>query len=219
MPTRGRLEFTEEERRAIAAAVGAAEEGSRGEIVPVVVAASDRYEAAGWRGALLGALVAAVAAATVHRLLGPWADPAAWIALPPFAGALLGRLAVALVPPLRRFLAGREILDREVRQRAAEEFLSQEVFRTRDRSGILIFLSAFEREVVVLADRGIHEAVPAAEWDAIAREIARGVGVGHPAEALLAAIARCGELLRERRLGARADDRNELPDGLRVLAD
>jgi len=219
VPTRGKLEFTEEERRQIAAAVGAAEEGTRGEIVPVVVAASDRYEAAGWLGALLGALAAAVAAAVAHRLHGPWADPAAWIALPPFAGALLGRAAVVLSPALRRRLAGHQVLDREVRQRAAEEFLSQEVFRTRDRSGILIFLSAFEREVVVLADRGIHEAVPAAEWNAIAREIARGVGAGRPAEAILAAVGRCGELLRERRLGARADDRNELPDGLRVLAD
>jgi len=219
VPNRGRLEFTEEERRAIATAVGAAEDGTRGEIVPVVVPASDRYEAAGWRGALFGSLTGAIAAAVVHRLVGPWADPAAWIALPPFAGALLGRLSVALLPPLRRFLAGRAILDREVRQRAAEEFLSQEVFRTRDRSGILIFLSAFEREVVVLADRGIREAVPAAEWDALARDIARGVGAGRPAEALLAAIARCGDLLRERRLGARAGDQNELPDGLRILSD
>jgi len=52
---------------------------------------------------------------------------------------------------------------------------------------------------------------------AIAAEIARGVGSGRPAEALLAAIGRCGELLREKRLAARPDDQNELPDGLRVL--
>lgn len=219
MATRGKLEFSAEERRAIADAVSAAEDGSRGEIVPVVVAASDRYEAAGWRGALLGALAAAVAAAVAHRLAGSWADPALWIALPPLLGAVLGRLAVALCPPLRRALAGREVLDREVRQRAAEEFLEQEVFRTRDRSGILILLSAFEREVVVVADRGIREAVPAGEWDALARAIAGGVGAGRPADALLAAIARCGDLLRERRVAARAEDRNELPDGLRILAD
>lgn len=219
MRVRGRraLEFSAAEQQAIAAAVATAEQGSRGEIVPVVVPASDRYEAASWRGALLGAIGGAIGAAIAHRLLGPWSDPVLWIVLPPLAGSLFGWLLAGLCPPLRRALIGRTICDREVRQRAAEVFLDEEVFRTRDRSGILILLSAFERQVVVLPDRGLREAVPLEEWEAIAGEIARGVGSGRPAEALLAAIGRCGELLREKRLAARPDDQNELPDGLRVL--
>ena len=72
----------------------------------------------------------------------------------------------------------------------------------------------------LLADHGVElvrKVAVADQEEAIAAEIARGVGSGRPAEALLAAIGRCGELLREKRLAARPDDQNELPDGLRVL--
>lgn len=214
--SRASLELGESDRAAIGAAVHAAEEGSSGEIVPFLTAASDAYEAAGWRGAVLGAVVCPLAAAAVHQAAGIWGGAVGWMALPPVAGALLGLWAVRLLPGLRRALAGQAILEREVRQRAAEAFLAEEVFRTRDRTGILLFLSQFERRVVILADSGIRAAVPQAEWDALAGELARGIGAGHAVPALIAAIERCGSLLRERRVERRPGESNELADGLRV---
>lgn len=215
---RATFELSESEREAIRAAVRAAEVGNAGEIVPFVTAASDAYEAALWRGGLVAALVATALAAALHQALGLWGLGLLWIGLPPLGGALAGLWATRAIPGLRRVLAGQALLEREVRQRAAEAFLAEEVFRTRDRTGILIFLSVFERRVVILADSGIHHAVGPQEWDAVAKELARGIGAGRPASALVAAVERCGVLLRERRVEPRPDESNEHDDGVRIDA-
>lgn len=211
-----KLELSDADRAALAAAVEAAEAGHAGEIVPFAAAASDAYEAATWRGSSIGAVGASLLGAGACYAAGFWGVPAVWIALPAALGSLLGLWLVRVIPALRRALAGEGLLDREVRQRAAEAFLAEEVFRTRERTGILIFLSLFERQVVILADSGIHQVVAQQEWDGIAHELAAGVGEGRAVPALLRAIERCGALLRERRPASRGDDLNELADGVRV---
>ena len=55
-------------------------------------------------------------------------------------GAALGVLATA---------------DEEVQEAVLTAFFKEELYRTRDETGILIFISVFEHKVWVLADRGI----------------------------------------------------------------
>jgi len=100
-------------------------------------------------------------------------------------------------------------------QRATAAFVDQEVFRTRDRTGILIFLSLLERRVVVLADAGINARVPQVEWDAIVALVVAGMRQGQPGPALATAIRRSGDLLAAHRFERRPDDRDELADDLR----
>lgn len=196
------------------AAVAEAERGTSGEIVPYLVPASDDYSGAAWKGAALGALAAALAAWALHRLGDFWgASRFLWMVAPPAAGAALGYLAAHL-PPLRRFLAGRHAIERRVGERAAQAFLEQEVFRTRDRTGILLFLSLFERRVVVLGDSGIHQKVGPGEWEAVVGHVVSGLS-RNPTAALVAAIRECGEILARHGLPPRPDDKNELPDELR----
>jgi len=130
-------------------------------------------------------------------------------------GGALGYL-LALLPPLRRALAGEATLDARARRRAAAAFLDQEVFRTRDRTGILLFLSLFERRVVLLADAGIHQAVKEGAWEEITRKLARGIRDGRPGPALVEAIGACGELLASHGVARQADDQDELPNALRL---
>jgi putative membrane protein len=66
----------------------------------------------------------------------------------------------------RRFISRREI-DEEVEEAAINAFFRQGLYRTRDANGVLLFISVFEHKVWLLADRGIHEKVPQAEWDAL----------------------------------------------------
>jgi putative membrane protein len=207
--------FSAAEMEAIRGAVAAAERGTSGEIVPYVVRASDDYAEAAWKGAALGALGAALAAWAIHRGLDLWgASRFLWMVVPPAAGAALGYLAAHLAP-LRRLLAGSHLLERRVGQRAAAAFLEQEVFRTRARTGILLFLSLFERRVVVLGDSGIHAQVELDEWDAVVRQVTSGIKSGHPTSALVAAIGECGEILARHGLPPLPDDTDELPDDLR----
>ncbi len=209
--------FTASDLKAIEAAVHEAEKRTAGEIVPCAVTHSDHYEAAAWKGAVLGAFAAVVAAAAARYFGDFWGAPAlAWIALPPLVGGALGYAAAALVRPLRLALAGSAHVEHRVRQRAAEAFLENEVFKTRDRTGILLFLSLYERRVVVLGDAGINARVAQHEWDAVVAGVVAGMGAGKPGEALGGAIARCGELLERRGVAIRADDADELPDNLRM---
>jgi putative membrane protein len=210
--------FSAADLAAVRGAVVAAEQGTSGEIVPYVVPTSDEYAGAVWKGATLGALAGALTAWAIHRWGDFWgASRFLWMVVPPAAGAALGYLAAHLAP-LRRFLAGHQAIERRVQQRAAAAFLEQEVFRTRDRTGILLFLSLFERRVVVLGDSGIHQQVEPGEWDAVVRHVVSGLGrgAGNPTAALVAAIQECGEILARHGLPPRPDDADELPNDLRL---
>lgn len=208
--------FSDADLESIRAAVTEAEQRTSGEIVPYVVPASDAYPNALWKGAAFGGLAGPLLALFLHELLDLWGTLLdLWIIVPAAAGGAIGFLLAAFVPQVKRWLAGSEMLELRTRQRAEMAFLEEEVFRTRERTGILLFLSLFEHRVVVLADSGIHALVQPGQWDGIAAEIVAGIRAGRPGEALLAAIRSCGELLERHGVARRADDVNELTDELR----
>ncbi|HEY0510970.1 MAG TPA: hypothetical protein VGH73_03645 [Thermoanaerobaculia bacterium] len=207
--------FSQADLEAIQTAVREAEARTSGEIVPYVVERSDEYHNALWKGAALGALLGPMAALAIHRWSNLWGIPLGiWIALPAPLGGAIGYL-LALLHPVRRWMAGEYALDARARRRAAVAFLEQEVFRTRQRTGILLFLSLFERRVVLLADAGIHQKVGEGEWEAITRRLAQGLRTGRPAPALIEAIGACGELLQRHGVERQDDDQDELSNELR----
>jgi putative membrane protein len=209
--------FTNGDLEAVKRAVHEAEARTSGEIVPCVVGTSDDYPEALWRGATLGALAGALAAALVHDVGGFWGGWfAAWVIVPPVLGSGLGFALALLVPALRRVLVDPGTIERNVRRRAEVAFLEEEVFRTRDRTGILILVSLFERRVVVLGDAGINAAVTSGEWDSIVAGIVAGIRAGRPAQALVEGIAACGRLLERRGVAIKPDDTDELRDDLRT---
>ncbi len=182
------------DRAAIETAVRAAEERTGCEIVVTVVRACDAYQHAAWKAATCGALAGALATAAATRGLEVWGMAWAWLLLPAPAGAVLGWLA-ARSAALRRVLATPQGLQRRVAARAAMAFLDAEVFHTTARTGVLLFLAEFERQVVVLADRGVRARVPEAALAGVARAVSArlrsgrvdGVGVATVERAPLAA--------------------------------
>lgn len=199
----------------IRAAAAAAEERTAGEIVPYLVDRVDPHGEARWKATALGALVASLLAAGLNAWIEPWGAPWTWIVLPPWVGAALGMLA-ARMPGIERALIDRDVLAHRAELRAHVAFLEAEVFQTRDRTGILIFIAFFEHQAMLLADTGILEKVDEAVWNELAAELAAGMREGRVKEALLATIARCGALLEEGGVARRADDVNELADAPRV---
>lgn len=209
--------FTQAHRRAISDAARSAEGSTSGEIVPYVVGVCDDYREAGWKAAVIGALIGGGGGVTVHYLGGVWGGSLwFWVVLPLLALAAGGVVAVRLSDGLRRFLIGGDALDLRARQRADGAFLEEEVFATRDRTGILIFVALFEHRVVVMGDSGINQAVPEGAWTNVVADLVAGIRARRPAEALEQAIVECGRLLEEHRLEIRPDDTDELPNELRI---
>lgn len=203
------------EREAIELSVREAERRTSGQIVPYVVGRSDAYEMALWKASLLGAL-AGSALALLWVRVDAWSSPVPWCLLGPATGAALGWALASWAPGVKRRLVPAATMGRQVHLRAEEAFLDREVFRTRERTGILIFVSLFERRVVLLADSGIHARVEEGQWDKIVAGIVVGIRDGRAAEALVAAIGACGAVLERAGLAPRIDATNELPDALNL---
>lgn len=211
----GRL-FSEADLQAVREATAAAESHTGGEIVPYIVERVLDHEAARWRGAALGALGGSLVAALVHAVGGFWGVSALWwISLPALAGAGCGYL-LAGIDAIGRHLISDEVVDWYVTLRAESAFLEEEVFATRDRSGILVLLALFERRAVILGDEAINRAVPEGEWEAVVADLVSGLKAGRTAAALVAAIERCGAILELHKVALRPDDEDELPNAPRL---
>lgn len=209
--------FTQEEQEAIKAAVAEAERATSGEIVAYVVENSDTYEEAEWRGgAFLGSLVV-LGTILLHDVAADWPSPlVAGTLLGGVIGFAAGMLLVKFVPPLTRIFTGRGIMERRVAARAAEAFVSEEVFNTRDRTGVLIFVSLLEHVVLVVGDSGINARVGPDAWSGLVETVLKGIRAGKPADGLTAAVRQAGEILRAHGVEIRVDDANELRDNVRL---
>jgi len=83
------------------------------------------------------------------------------------------------------------------------------VWDTAENSGVLLYVQLVDRDIEIVADRGIK--APAQEWQAICRTMESALRRGEFAQAALDGIGAVSRLL-EREFPRRADDRNELPD-------
>jgi putative membrane protein len=175
-----------------------------------VVDRSAHYPEALLRAALVAAGIAAVVLFRLPDLGGPRVLLAQ-------GAAVLSAVGLALVfPGLRRLLIGAGALDSAVRQRAVRAFLEHGVHRTQGETGVLVFASLFERRVVILGDRAIHEKMGDEGWRQAVSALVSGLRRGDPADGFVSAIAQVGARLGDVFPRAGAPTRNELPDALQV---
>lgn len=198
--------FTGDQQQQIEAAVKAAEMTTSGEIVPMVIDTSYEYP----RAELIGGITMGLACG----LLGSWAfgGESIWWFLPIFlVSFVIFFTLVRYCPALKRRLIHPDELTAETREKALVLFLEHGLHETRDKTGILILISLFERRVVVLADSGINAKVPERTWDEVVALVLAGLKNGKACEALCSAITRCGELLSGN-FPRKDDDTDELPN-------
>ncbi len=212
--------FTEGDLMRVKDAVKVAEDKISGEIVPVIVDRSGEYAIANYKGCLLGASFTYVTMIMLDRYVIEashtlFYDPA-FIFSVVIIGGVLGALIPNFSDPVKRFLVTRRYQDHATRQRAENAFLEEEVFNTRQRTGIMIFISFFEHEVIVMADTGISRVVDQKQWDRIVADLIQNIRNRKIVEGLEEAIEQCGAILLEKGFSKTQDDVNELRDDLRV---
>ena len=96
------------------------------------------------------------------------------------------------------------------RERALEVFSLLRLWDTDARNGVLIYLLLADRDIEIVADRGLN-VVPAAEWEATCKTMEQALRRGEFQQALVAGVQAVSRLVA-RHFPGRPADRNELPD-------
>lgn len=184
------------------------EKTTSGEIVLLVRPSSDPYTRINWALAMAGWLVASSA----FLMLGSWhlsvLSLLSWQMVAATAGWFMGD-----VSGLKRKLLTQKIIRYRVHREAMASFLSHGLHRTREHTGVLIYLSQLEHQVEIVADSGIHQKVGESYWQARVKEIVDGIRAGRPKEALIETIEKIGGELSEH-FPPRPDNPDELPNTL-----
>lgn len=209
--------FSENDFARIKAKVKEAESQISGEIVPVIVERCSSYSIALYRGTLLGFLSAFVTVILIDRFMPGFAvyDPL-WYFLFVLAGGTMAALLTAFVHPLKRILTGAQLLDDTTRQHAELYFTKEEVFNTKQRTGILIFIALWEKRIVIKTDTGIDKVVKQETWDDLVSTIVKAIKENKITDGILSVIEKCGKILLENGFIISPDDKNELSNELRV---
>ncbi len=92
-----------------------------------------------------------------------------------------------------------------------EEFLKLGIDKTRDKTGIIIFILLEAREFYILADEGINEKVAEKTWDKIKDEMQEHFIQGKFSEGIIYGVERVGKILSEH-FPIKPDDTNEISD-------
>jgi putative membrane protein len=188
-------------------AIRQAEAKTAGEIVTVIAQASGDYF---YYPTLWAALLA---------ILSPLLPMALAVSFAPLGIIELQLLAFALLalafrwPPIRLRLVPRAVKQQYCARRAREQFLAQNLHTTRERTGVLLYVSVAEHHVELLADAGIHAKVPAGTWDQVVSRLTRQVKTGQVGAGFIEAVNTIGTQLAAH-FPAAGVNPNELPDHL-----
>ncbi|MFZ3253058.1 MAG: TPM domain-containing protein [Syntrophales bacterium] len=200
--------FSEDENERIRQAVGQAETDTSGEIATMVVDYSDSYREAEILGALsLSGLLGLILALAIHHVT-------IWSYIPLVILFFIpARYLFRRFPHLKLPFVGKRRVLEAVRERAVRAFFEKGLYKTRDETGILIFISILERKVWILGDKGIDAKIAPQFWRSLADELSAGLRQNRACEALCTVIEKCGKTLKEH-FPRRGDDVNELEDEL-----
>jgi len=202
------MELSREDHEAVSSAIRNAEQHTCGQIVCVLSHASADYA------------VVPVLLASVLALLSPW--PLIHFTSWSVERIFLVQIAVFIVaglvfswPPLHIALVPRSARRALAHRTALEQFVVRRIANTKNRCGILIFVSLAERYARIIADEGIAQKVKQAEWQAAIDMLTVHMHDGRIAQGFIAAIDRCGTVLTAH---APPDGSpNLLPDRLYVM--
>jgi putative membrane protein len=198
--------ITESDKARVTAAIRDTESRTAGEIFCVIARQSSDYQLV----PIAWAAGVALAAPLPLLALTNWSAPVVY--LQQVIAFLL--VAMALSHSKIRFrIVPRQARHDRAHAEAMRQFFAQGIDKTEHRTGVLIFASAAERYVEVVADAGINDKVSADVWDDAVQALVWAIKEGRPADGFVAAIERCGAVLAEH-FPPGALKRDELPDKL-----
>lgn len=196
----------------IEAAIKEAESKTSGEIVVLVVGASDSYS---WVTPLLGLLgfVFSNFFLAFYVKSADWSISLGQVLSIQWASVMFA-IILSRIPWFRRKLIPESLKENAVHRECLAQFMALGLTDTKDRTGVLIYLSELEHRVEILADKAIHAIVGGGYWNEQITQIVRGIHDEKATEAICGAIQTIGNKLQTY-FPRKSDDTNELDDSVR----
>jgi putative membrane protein len=201
--------FDADARRRAALAVERVEALTSAELVITVQRISGNYRAADLSVGFLLALLTLILLLFLPQEFGLLHFP-----IDVTLAFLIGAAISANLPPLRRLFAGQRRMIAEVERSARACFVERGISRTSGRSGVLVYVSLFERRAVLVPDIGVDPESLGDGWAALVARIDAAAAAAD-FEAFLAAVEGAGPVLAGA-LPRSEDDVNELPDEMHL---
>ena len=203
----GTSAFTDKAAKAeVAEAIRAIEKLTSAEVVVAVRASSGHYRHTDY---LVG--FALSFAALLVFLFDEHEFSIEWMPLDSVFAFALGAFISASFPPLRRLLTSKKLMQGNVACRARATFVELGIGKTSARTGILVYVSMFEKSAHVVCDVGIDTAVLGAPFATALAALDAALHAGPSFPGFAAALRSLGPILGKT-LPRLADDINELPD-------
>lgn len=215
--------FSSEQKQAISSTIKKMEEKSSGEIAVMVVDESSDYSplenlSLGYYAAILG-LISEILLSFLWQIHLHWSfssnvflpyweviskDTILHVSLWRFwAVTLIWYLFLRTViyhreawrfKLISRFIRPSQI-EAQVRERAIAAFYEHQIYKTKNETGVLIFISLLEHKVWILGDYGINKKIGIEFWHACATELAEEIGKHNATQAVCRIIEKCGAIL------------------------
>jgi putative membrane protein len=182
------MHLSAEDHAVVAAAIGAAEKHTSARFVCVLAYASSEYAHV------------PILWASVLALLAPWPLieftqwSVQWIFLLQIAAFIVTALIFSWMP-LRLVLVPRAVRRARAHRAALEQFVLRRVAHTKNRTGVLIFVSLAERYARIIADDGIAEKVRYSDWQTAIDALVSHMRAGRIAAGFTAAVERSAAVL------------------------
>ncbi len=208
--------ITSEFKNKIKESVLEAEKQSGGEIVIFINEESDSYNNTYWATGFLSFFIGTFILVLLYNFFQFVSSHSLFFIGALFLFPLLVITLLYLIKPIRLLFINKNQIDYYVNLKAREAFLNNEVFNTKDRTGILIYISLFEKRVIVIGDNGINKKVSKDKWDTVIQTIIKGIKNDSLIDGIVSGILLCGNILKENNVKRKFSDKNELDDNIHI---
>ena len=151
--------LSDDERRRLDQLIADAEKRTHAQIVMAVIKRSDDYSELPWKAFALSASAAGLFVVILDLIVNYWVSQTTVLiaaVLMLSTGAAFALLTI-FIPGFAKIFLSAHRAEVEVKQYAESFFLNRELFATSKRNGILLLISLFERQVILLPDKGLSK--------------------------------------------------------------
>lgn len=222
MPRASKM-LSEEQKKTVEQAIEDAEKRTSAEIVVVMATQSGRYDRAEDQFGLLFAIICICLGWIFGQELEPlWGG--GWrvsLGLAPLliilvGGWVAGVALATFIPMLARPVVPGNLMRDEVQRTACEAFYRSRVRRTEGATGILLYVSIYERMTWIVGDEAIAHEISDGAWSAARDAVVDGFKSGKPVDGLVAGIMGIADVVSEKFPRAE-DDKDELPNAIHFI--